>query len=213
MVSASPFELVSRTLFLFFLALLFAALEVEIEGKNGWAAGLPTWFRLRPPIARLYGRIMGGKPLTGYHAVMFVLPPVCFHFPYFAGAPWTPAAEALTIAEYAAWVSVWDFWWFLLNPAFGWKRFRPENVWWHKRWVARMPIDYYRAFVAAFAIALGARWLVGDFRVLVQIAIEASGMVLLTLIVFPLAPLYRRWYLFMRRPGSDERALLLPGPD
>ena len=33
------------TLLLFAYALLFALVEIEIEGKDGWAINLPTWFR------------------------------------------------------------------------------------------------------------------------------------------------------------------------
>ena len=38
--------LIVRTLFLFGYALLFAAVEIEIEGSHGWAERLPTWFRV-----------------------------------------------------------------------------------------------------------------------------------------------------------------------
>jgi hypothetical protein len=110
------------------------------------------------------------------------------------------------------WVSIWDFLWFVLNPAFGWDNFRPENVWWHRGWLGRIPIDYCRATVGGFVVAAAARWLTGDFRVLAQLAIETAGLVALTALTVPFAPAYHRFYLAMRRPGSDERALLSPGP-
>src|SRR5262249_54357836 len=81
--------------------------------------------------ARLYGVFMRGKPLTGYHAVMFVLPLWSFHIGFFAGVPWSWPAEAATLAAYMIWVVAWDFIWFLLNPPFGWGRFRKGEVWWH----------------------------------------------------------------------------------
>src|SRR3954467_1930595 len=113
-----------RVLFLFGYALLFALVEIEIEGPHGWAERLPTWFRVRTPAARFYGLFMRGKPLTGYHAVMFVLPLWSFHIGFFAGVSWSWAAEAATLAAYLAWAVVWDLLWFLLNPRFGWARFR-----------------------------------------------------------------------------------------
>ena len=92
-----------RVLFFFIYAFLFAAVEIEIEGPHGWAERLPTWFRITPPYARLYGVFMRGKPLTGYHAVMFVLPLWSFHFGFVAGLPWSWAAEAATLAAYMVW--------------------------------------------------------------------------------------------------------------
>ena len=68
-MSANPstFELVVRILFLFAYALLFALAEIEIEGAHGWAEKLPTWYRVTPRYARLFGLFLSGKPLTGYH--------------------------------------------------------------------------------------------------------------------------------------------------
>jgi hypothetical protein len=108
--------LILRVLFLFGYALLFALVEIEIEGPHGWAERLPTWFRITTPVARLYGLFMRGKPLTGYHAVMFVLPLWSFHVGFFAGVPWSWAGEASTLAAYMVWVVTCDFLWFVLNP-------------------------------------------------------------------------------------------------
>ena len=149
--------LILRVLFLFGYALLFALVEIEIEGPHGWAERLPTWFRVRTPAARVYGLFMRGKPLTGYHAVMFVLPLWSFHLGFFGGVSWSWAAEAATLAAYLAWVVVWDLLWFLLNPRFGWSRFRKGEVWWHGRtWIGRFPIDYWGAIALSIAIAASA---------------------------------------------------------
>ena len=51
-------------------ALLFALVEIEIEGEHGWAAQLPT-FHVGGPIPRLTG-----KPLTGYHVFMVPIPAI-----------------------------------------------------------------------------------------------------------------------------------------
>jgi len=67
-------ELFLTSLFWFFLAAVFAAIEIEIEGKHGWAEKTSTWFRTQGVPAKLYGLLMGGKPLTGYHMFMFFLP-------------------------------------------------------------------------------------------------------------------------------------------
>jgi len=94
-------------LFWFVLALVFAAVEVEIEGRNGWAEKLPTWYRTTGFWARLYGLVMRGKPLTGYHLFMFFLPLLAMHSGFFLGLAPTLAAELEVLAIYAFWVSLW----------------------------------------------------------------------------------------------------------
>lgn len=200
-----------RVLFLFLYALLFAAVEIEIEGPHGWAERLPTWFRVTPPYARLYRVFMRGKPLTGYHAVMFVLPLWSFHFGFVSGLRWSWAAEAATLAAYMIWTVTWDLLWFILNPRFGWGRFRKGEVWWHGRtWIGRFPVDYYSAIVASLAFAASATLTRGDFAVLRRQVELIVGMGALTLLSVAAAPVYMRWYAHMRRPGSDERQLCLP---
>src|ERR1041384_2145455 len=91
---------VLRLLFLFGYALLFAAVEIEMEGDRGWAEPLPTWFRFKPLYARAYGVFMRGKPLTGYHLVMFVLPLWSFHLGFVGGIPWSWAGESTALSAY-----------------------------------------------------------------------------------------------------------------
>jgi hypothetical protein len=207
----STLALILRVLFLFGYALLFALVEIEIEGPHGWAERLPTWFRVTTPVARFYGLFMRGKPLTGYHAVMFVLPLWSFHIGFFAGVPWSWAAEAATLAAYMAWVATWDLLWFLWNPRFGWARFRKGEVWWHGRtWIGRFPIDYWSALVLSCAVAAAARLGIGGDGVLARHLGLLAGFAALTIVCGLAAPAYMRWYAHMRRPSTDERALCLP---
>lgn len=207
-------QLVARLVFLYGYALLFALVEIEIEGAHGWAERLPTWFRVTTPAARLYGLFMRGKPLTGYHAVMFVLPLWSFHLGFVAGVPWSWPGEAATLSAYLVWVVTWDVLWFVLNPAFGWRRFRKGEIWWHGRtWIGRFPVDYWGALATSLAIAASARVSTGSYAALMNHAIIVAGFVCLTLVTALGAPAYGRWYARMRRPGSDQRAACLPpGP-
>ena len=149
---------------------------------------------------------MRGKPLTGYHAVMFVLPLWSFHFGFMAGVRWSWAAEAATLAAYMAWTVTWDLLWFILNPHFGWGRFRKGQVWWHARtWIGRFPVDYYLAIVISFAFASSATLARGDVAVVGRQAALIGGFAVLTLLAAVAAPAYMRWYAHMRRPGADER--------
>jgi hypothetical protein len=196
------------TLLLFVYALLFALVEIEIEGKDGWAIRLPTWFRRRPWYARAYAFLLSGKPLTGYHAAMFLIPFLSFHVGLAFGQSWSWGLEARMIATYLVWNVTWDLLWFLWNPAFGWARFRKGLIWWHNgAWLGHLPIDYVNALWLSFVVA-ALPWLVrGNHRHLLHHASYVATMILLVMLAALCAPVYRRWYQHMRRPGSDERPI------
>ena len=113
-----------RTLILWFWALGLAGIEIEIEGGYGWAERMPTWFRKRGAVGRVYGVVMGGRPLTGYHVYAFTIPLLLLHLPFVSGVDWSLGAEVATVATYFALAVVWDYLWFVLNPAYTVKRFQ-----------------------------------------------------------------------------------------
>jgi hypothetical protein len=200
-----------RAVLLFGYAALFALVEIEIEGPDGWAEKLPTWYRVKPWYARAFVRVMGGKPLTGYHAVMIPLAFASFHVGLAFGQPWSAAIEARTVATFLFWSVIWDLLWFIWNPAFGWARFRPGQVWWLGRvWIARFPLEYWTAIAWSFAVASLPVLLGSDRSALARHAVTVATLGLLVAgVATPLGPLYRRWYGHMRRPGADERALAI----
>jgi hypothetical protein len=122
------------------LAYLFARVEVEIEGEAGWAANLPTWRIEEHPLLDLF---MGGRALTGYHLWMFAFIGLVFHFPLFFIGRWSPELEARVLASIMLFWIVEDYLWFIVNPAFGWRRFKQEHVPWHKHWAFGAPVDYW----------------------------------------------------------------------
>lgn len=132
------------------LGFLFAKVEIQIEGSDGWAANLPTW---RIEKHWLLDICFGGRPLTGYHAwcLPFVL--LMFHFPAAISGSWSWALEARAIAAFMLFWIIEDLLWFLLNPAWGWRRFNPIEVRWHKHWLLGLPTDYW-TFTLASAILL-----------------------------------------------------------
>jgi hypothetical protein len=203
---ASTLAMLPGAVLLFIYALLFAVVEIEIEGKDGWAMKLPTWFRRSPWYARVYGFLLSGKPLTGYHALIFLISFVSFHLGLAFGQPWSWGGEARVVASYLVWVAIWDFLWFLWNPAFGWRRFRKGEIWWHGgRWLGRLPVDYVNVLWLSFLV-VGLPWLLrGNSRHFQQHAIYVATMVVLVAGAALAAPLYHRFYDYMRRPGSDER--------
>lgn len=126
-------------LFVFLAALLFAKLEIQIEGKHGWAENLPTWrvqkdwFKFLPA---------GKKPLTGYHFYFWLLLFVIFHF-VLLYTPWSIKLEFFILSSYVLTLWVEDFLWFVLNPYYGIRKFNKKNISWHKKWLGIFPLQYY----------------------------------------------------------------------
>ncbi|MES3025313.1 MAG: hypothetical protein V4857_27370 [Pseudomonadota bacterium] len=133
-------QLVTNLAAVLVLAFFFAKAEIHIEGNAGWAANLPTWRIEKHWLLDLF---WGGRPMTGYHAWVFPFIAIFFHFPLFFMAEWSWQLEARALASIMLFWIAEDFMWFLLNPAFGWKRFQPQYVNWHKHWIAGAPIEYW----------------------------------------------------------------------
>jgi len=198
------------------LALVMAAVEIEIEGPYGWAEKLPTPYRVSGLSARLFGLVLGGKPLTGYNLLMFAATLLAFHLPFAFGASWTAARELSLLAAWVAWSALWDFLWFLLNPAYGWRRFRRGDVWWHRRWLWRLPLDYWVAVLASLVLAALALVVGGGgageaapagskVGPLAAQAILLAAFAAWALAAGLLAPLYRRLYAHTHAAAFDER--------
>lgn len=124
-----------------FTSLLFALLEIEIEGTEGWARRLPTW-RISSRWTRL---LFGARAITGYHLYSQLFLVTVLHLPYALGLVEPSWRAELRILSFLLlfWV-VEDFLWFVVNPAYGIRRFRPEHIWWHApNWWWIMPRDYW----------------------------------------------------------------------
>jgi hypothetical protein len=122
-------------------AWLFALLEIQIEGAAGWASRLPTW-RFENRWTR---RILGGRAITGYHLYFQLFLATMAHLPFALGltAPSLQAEWRILSFLILFWV-LEDFLWFVLNPAYGVRRFNAEHAWWHApNWWWIMPRDYW----------------------------------------------------------------------
>lgn len=134
-------HILSLGITLLILAFTFAKVEIQIEGSDGgWAANLPTW---RIEKHWLLDIFFGGRPLTGYHAWALSFMLIMFHFPLLLFWQWTWLLEARVMGSFMVFWIVEDFLWFLLNPGWGWKRFRKTEVRWHKHWLLGFPTDYW----------------------------------------------------------------------
>ena len=128
-------------IFLFLLSFLFAQVEIAIEGPHGWAKNLPTW-KLHPRhwVSRLF---FEGRPATGYH-VWMILFMLCFPHIIYIFNPISLSTELKLLSFLALFATAEDFLWFALNPAFGLKKFKKENIWWHAdNWFIFAPRLYF----------------------------------------------------------------------
>lgn len=129
----------SYLVFTIILSLLVAKLEINIEGEHGWAEKLPT-HRIKNKITDL---MLGGAHLTGYHFWLFSTIIFLLHLPFLMGIGWDLAAELKTLGYFFIFLIVEDFLWFVLNPAFGLRKFTKTHIHWHKNWIGFLPKNYY----------------------------------------------------------------------
>ncbi|MFC1686997.1 hypothetical protein ACFL0L_00250 [Patescibacteria group bacterium] len=127
--------------FLIATSFAFAKIEVEVEGKHGWAEKMPTWkLSEKHWLSRL---VFGGKPATGYHVWIAVFVLVFTHTAYIF-EPFNLSTELTIIAFYILFWILEDFLWFVLNPHFGIKNFKKDKIWWHKKnWWGIAPREYF----------------------------------------------------------------------
>ncbi len=151
-MSAASSAAVREGLALFALCWLLARVEIEIEGPEGWAKGLPTW-RWGPD---WWLRLTNGKEVTGYHVWLTLFLVGVFHLPIvFSG--FSPELWAKCASAYLLTTAVWDLQWFAWNPAWGLAKFRATPIPWFRRKILGFPADYYAA-VAASGVASWLIW-------------------------------------------------------
>ena len=138
-------------------AFLFAKVEIQIEGGDGWAANIPTW-RLQNRWTEL---LYGHRPLTGYHLYVQLFVLVFCHLPFSFGLAWSPRSEALVLAFMVLFWILEDFLWFVVNPKFGIRKFKASEIWWHRKvWWLVAPREYFIMGAAAAFLYVWGRSLV-----------------------------------------------------
>ena len=126
--------------FIALYAILWGAMEVEIEGeKGGWAKNLPTKKFL-------------GSHFTIYHLLMNLIVILTIIF-----VMWVEEADFWeTLFYISAWFLIEDFSWFMINPGFGIKKYNKKDIWWHGKqpWILGMPLHNYVA-IGVMALCAG----------------------------------------------------------
>lgn len=139
------------SIFSLLIAFLIAKLEINIEGKNGWAKNLPTW-RIKNKWTKI---IMREYHLTGYHLYLMLTVISFLHFPFFFAVDWSLSKEFIVLGLYFVIFLIEDFLWFVLNPHYGLKKFNKDHIEWHHQWVFNIPVMYfYFILVAIFFFTL-----------------------------------------------------------
>lgn len=141
--------------YIFIMAAVLAIIEIQIEGKDGWAKNLPTW---RPDkksrFSKFYSWLMSGKEVTGYHLAIGLFVILIFHLPFVFGLALNLENWLKIISLIFIYNVVWDFLWFVFNPYFTISRFNKQNISWHTHWVGPVPRDYTNALIASFAVLI-----------------------------------------------------------
>lgn len=176
-----------KVFYVYIIGFLLAILEIQIEGKHGWAEKLPTW---RPKEGSMLGSLwlrFLKKDLTGYHLTLMPLLFFFFHLPFVWGVGWTFLAEFEVIAFLVFFAVFWDFLWFVLNPEYSLKDFGPTQVWWHRTWWGKLPADYYIGTIITAALFIPAI-VIDPFLGLIKVATLIGGITLLTLLTVRVYP-------------------------
>ncbi|MEK7521710.1 MAG: hypothetical protein AAB599_02845 [Patescibacteria group bacterium] len=132
------------------MAFIAAELEIQIEGKDGWAKNLPTW-KVKNSLTRF---IWGEQPITGYHVWFLLFNLVWSQFPFVVGVPWTLGLELQILSIMFFAILMEDFFWFVLNPEFGFKKFNAKHATWHLRWMFGVPTWYIKLTLVIIALLL-----------------------------------------------------------
>lgn len=134
--------------FALLIATVMALFEIQIEGSHGWASQLPTWrVNVHIPMVGMWQGYKG-KPLTGYHLYLwlfsFLLPHIVFLY-----TKWTWKKELNLLSFYIFYTTLEGLLWFILNPAWGWSRFRQGVPWYKEYWLVGIPFEYWIRFILA----------------------------------------------------------------
>lgn len=145
-------NLLFALIYISILALIFAFWEVQIEGRHGHAAGLPCW---RKEDGWIVKYILRGTHITGYHLGMHLFLLSSFHFT-FLFLPWSAIYEITILGMIIQFLVLEDFFWFLINPHYGLRKFKKEFIHWHKEWWGPVPSFYiYLTIIAGFLLFFG----------------------------------------------------------
>ena len=158
--------------FIFINSFLFALIEIEIEGKEGWAKNLPT-------VRNIIGK------MTLYHVYMFLFIITIFLRIY----PLNGINSFDTIFYTTSWFLLEDFLWFILNPYYTIKNYKKNAIWWHsdQKWLFGMPLHNYTGLILMLICTY--------FKQnKLELFISSGTMAISFLFTMYLSPIYHKFY-------------------
>ena len=194
-------------IFVFTAALVFALLEIEIEGKDGWARNLPTWYK-KSGISKIFSKLSSGKPLTGYHLLMLIFILLIFHSGFFISMSWNAINEVKVLFAFVIFLIAEDFLWFVFNPYFGIKKFKKEKVWWHSnsKWIFNLfPADYIVWPIIILSALLVLSITIKYTSIFLSFLAASFYTFLLSVLSIFFVSFYKKWYFKLR--ALDESKL------
>jgi hypothetical protein len=139
-------DLFWRILVFDFLAAFFVAqLEIQIEGPYGWAEQLPTKVINNKLVQLVFSPDL--KAFTYYHLWLFFTVLFLIQLPFFVIPNfWSFSNELFLLGNFLLTIGLEDFFWFILNPSYGFKKLNKQHATWH-HWIGPIPILYIRMLV------------------------------------------------------------------
>lgn len=189
-------------IYLFILALLLALIEIEIEGKDGWAVKTAT-FRKDLKNVPIIGKVAWSREITGYHIFLNIFLFAVFHLPYFFGHELNLTNELVLISYFMLFGVTWDFLWFVMNPHYGIRNFKKHKIPWfsENKWIIGNRVSIPHVFHLAISMLLTvlASILVGKSDVWTTYMINVGVFGVLVFVTIILAPHYHKLYWRLRK--------------
>ena len=171
------------TIWVFTLAWVYALIEIEMEGKYGWAKNLPT-----------AKNVLG--QFTLYHVYMLIFVGLMFSGWFFSrfvsgcDSGWNMVCHFFFFT--LLWLLVEDFLWFVFNPYYTLKNYCKQKIPWHKHWIGnRVPVHNVAGVLGLAALAV-ANWN-GDLWI--SLGVSALFLIFCAFV----APAYHRFYVSTHR--------------
>lgn len=129
--------------FIILISLIYAFIEIEIEGKNGWMKNLPT-----PNIVKF-----GDKNMTLYHLYMLLF--VIIIIIYQNQTELTINSLLYSASNVLLFLFLEDTLWFIYNPYFTIKKYNKKDIWWHSKqpWILGLPMHNYTISIICILIS------------------------------------------------------------
>lgn len=174
------------------LATIYSLIEIELEGKCGWAATIPT------------SQVAKGNHFTWYHLYMIVfLSIMCIGIWWKRyEVPWWK--KILIAAFFLTWILLLeDFLWFVFSPYFTLKKYKKQNIPWHTKWLGPIPVHNFVGLTILILLALliGIPEIWGSFVFIIPA----------TILLVCISPLYHLFYKKTHDFNPSKKCPKIPG--